>query len=580
MRGLARGHAGQPATEPAGDRPDLLLTTPESLEAMLISSRTRASGLFGSLRSVVVDEIHAFAGDDRGWHLLAVLERLARLAGRPLQRVGLSATVGNPADLLRWLQGAPGSSRPGVVLGPEPSTGDQPDLALDFVGSIENAATVIAALHRGEKRLVFCDSRRRVEELATALHQRGVETFVSHSSLSSDQRRRSERAFAEARDCVIVATSTLELGIDVGDLDRVIQVDAPPTVAAVTQRLGRTGRRAGGSRNCLFLATDRAGLLHAAALLWLRSRDWIESIVAPPSPLHIVAQQILALALQQGRIGQHDLRAWLPALPIDDGDVDTILHHLLDGGFLDTDDGMLIIGQQGERTFGRRHFMELTSVFTSDRRFSVLHGRTEIGNVDAMALAARREGTARLLLGGMSWIVAHVDWSRRVCHVNPSKEAGSVRWPGSPQVLSAEVAGAMREVVLGASPGATLSQRAVTELARAGRPERFREARGERGIARQRWEDALVDVGRRWREHLARRRAVRRGGRPRSRREPVAAAAAQRNGRRVPAGRSVGAIASSSSPGGCRGGGGRPQVRGGPPPEDGGRDTCEAPRRS
>ncbi|SFO45090.1 helicase-related protein [Actinomadura madurae] len=108
---------------------------------------------------------------------------------------------------------------------------------------MENVAKVISALHRGEKRLVFCDSRRIVEQLGAALRALGVTTFLSHASLSLDERRRAEEAFAEARDCVIVATSTLELGIDVGDLDRVIQINSPPTVAAFLQRLGRGGRR-------------------------------------------------------------------------------------------------------------------------------------------------------------------------------------------------------------------------------------------------------------------------------------------------------------------------------------------------
>jgi ATP-dependent Lhr-like helicase len=118
-------------------------------------------------------------------------------------------------------------------------------IGLDYVGSIANAAKVASALYRGEKRLVFCETRRRVEELSLHLRTLGVTTFVSHSSLSVDERHRAEQAFAEARDCVIVSTSTLELGIDVGDLDRVIQLDAPVTVASFLQRLGRTGRRPG-----------------------------------------------------------------------------------------------------------------------------------------------------------------------------------------------------------------------------------------------------------------------------------------------------------------------------------------------
>ncbi|WP_302185247.1 helicase-related protein, partial [Streptomyces sp. AC627_RSS907] len=189
--------------------------------------------------AVVVDEVHAFAGDDRGWHLLAVLERLERLTGRRIQRVGLSATVGNPDTLLTWLQGASPADRPGRVIAPAvtlpasadaASTTDVPrpagEVELDYVGSLANAAKVISALHRGEKRLVFCDSRKQVEELGAALRARDVTVFLSHASLSTDERARSEQAFAEARDCVIVSTSTLELGIDVGDLDRVIQIDS------------------------------------------------------------------------------------------------------------------------------------------------------------------------------------------------------------------------------------------------------------------------------------------------------------------------------------------------------------------
>lgn len=105
--------------------PDILLTTPESLEAMLISVKVDPSRLFGSVRAVVVDEVHAFGSDDRGWHLLAVLERISRLAGRPIQRIGLSATIGNPQELLAWLQGSGRGVRAATVVAPElpvPST--------------------------------------------------------------------------------------------------------------------------------------------------------------------------------------------------------------------------------------------------------------------------------------------------------------------------------------------------------------------------------------------------------------------------------------------------------------------------
>ena len=169
-------------------------------------------------------------------------------------------------------------------------------------------------LYRGEKRLVFCDSKRLVEMLGADLRARGVTTHLVHASLSLDERRRAEQAFAEGRDCVIVSTSALELGVDVGDLDRVIQVNSPSTVAAFLQRLGRSGRRPGTTRNCLFLALDEDELLHAAGLLLAWSRGFVEQVAPPPEPRHIVAQQLLALCLQEKRVGQQLWQDWL-ALP-------------------------------------------------------------------------------------------------------------------------------------------------------------------------------------------------------------------------------------------------------------------------
>lgn len=451
----------------AADRPAILLTTPESLEAMLVSTLLRPTLLFSDVRVVVVDEVHAFAGDDRGWHMLAVLERLARVAGRPLQRIGLSATVGNPDELLLWLQGSAAGQRTGTVIAPAAAAPVTPDLQLDYVGSVDNAATVVAALHHGEKRLVFADSRRTVESLAGALRARGTETFVSHSSLSVDERRRAEAAFAEARDCVIVSTSTLELGIDVGDLDRVLQVGAPRTVASFLQRLGRTGRRSGTARSMLFLAANDDELLRAAGLLLLWSEGFVEPVVPPPAPRHVLAQQLLALCLQENRVGQQTWTEYLAGLPLgSSGDAEAITAWMLESGHLDTDGGMLFVGPEAERRYGRRHFLELLSVFTSDPQFTILHGRTEIGAVDPMVLTRRVEGPRVLSLAGRSWEVGYIDWKRRRAFVEPSETRGVSRWSGSAQPLSYALTDAMRRVLLGADPpGTVLSRRAVDRLA-------------------------------------------------------------------------------------------------------------------
>lgn len=448
------------------DRPDILLTTPESVEALLVSTLTDPREFFRDLRAVVVDEIHAFAGDDRGWHLLAVLERLTRLTGRPVQRVGLSATVGNPEDLLQWLQGSSHGHRAGVVLTPQAAASPSApaDVALDYVGSIPNAAKVISLLHRGEKRLVFCETRRRVEELALNLRGEGVTTFVSHSSLSADERRIAEQAFAEARDCVIVSTSTLELGIDVGDLDRVIQIDAPTTVASFLQRLGRTGRRPNTSRNALFLATTRDKLLHAAGLLALWRDGYVEPIISPPSPRHIAAQQILALCLQEGQVGDQVWREWWGDLPLFDDTADSIISWLAETGHLAHDGGMLTIGPAAEKRYGRRHFMELLTVFAAAPQFTVLHGRQELGAIDPMMLILKVQGPRTLSLAGRAWAVTHIDWNRYRCYVEPSDHRARSVWTGSTLPHSYALSQSQRRVLLGHNPDVETSRRAGSAL--------------------------------------------------------------------------------------------------------------------
>ncbi len=449
--------------------PDVLLTTPESLESMLVSVNVDHRHLFSGLRAVVVDEVHAFAGDDRGWHLLAVLERLRRVTGRELQRVGLSATVGNPEELLRWLLGSGAKSRPArVVAPPMGAASPAADVQLDYVGSVSNAATVIAALHKGEKRLVFCDSKQLVEELGRALRAKGVTTLLSHASLSADERRRAEQAFAETRDCVIVATSTLELGIDVGDLDRVIQLNAPATVASFLQRIGRTGRRPSSTRNCLFLALTDEALLQAAGLLFLWGRGWVEPIVPPPEPHHIVAQQLLALCLQEHQVGDKLWPQWWSGLkPFTHGS-EPIVRHLVEQGYLDQDGGMLFIGPEAERRFGHRHFMALTAVFTAAPEFTVLSGRAEIGRVDPLLLTEDVQGPRLLLLAGRNWHVTYVDWTRRRCFVEPADGHGKARWSttGGLGGRSFALVRAMRDILLGEEPaGVVLTRRAASKLA-------------------------------------------------------------------------------------------------------------------
>ena len=468
-RRAALWHGDTPQSERnriLAEQPDCLLTTPESLEVLLVSQKVDHHQFFSNVRVVVIDELHAFAGDDRGWHLLSVFSRIGKIARRDIQRIGLSATVGNPQKMLEWLSS--GSERTQEVVWPRGVDSKTPDVQLDYVASLANAAKVISLLHQGEKRLVFCDSRSRVEQLAVSLRQYGIDTFVSHSSLGIDERRQAEEAFAQRQNCVIVATSSLELGLDVGDLDRVIQIDAPGTVSSFLQRMGRTGRRSNTNRNCLFLATSDEGLLRAAALIELWRRNYVEPVKAPPCPYHILAQQLMALILQERGIGQSQWFPWVESVPgfaeLPPERVVELVEFMIAKGILWSDNGILAFAPEGENVFGRRNFMDILSVFTSPPLFKVMSGQKELGNVHESTFYKREEGPAILVLAGRSWKTKHLDWKRRIAYVEATDEKGRSRWLGEGQMLSHAVCQSIRRILASDEDDPAWSRRASQQF--------------------------------------------------------------------------------------------------------------------
>ena len=263
---------------------------------------------------------------------------------------------------------------------------------------------------------------------------------------------------------MILATSTLELGIDVGDLDRVIQIDAPPTVASFLQRLGRTGRRAGTTRNCLFLATDELALLRSAAILALWERDFVEPILPPREPLHLFSQQLMALSLQQRGIGVRDWPGWIARLPafhrIQPDDIGAIIAHLESEKILFSADGILSFAAEGEAKYGRKHFLDLVSIFTSPPVFSVQNGREQIGTVEQCSLSAEPNRPAILALAGRNWEVTHVDWARRIAFVRASSSRGRSRWSGARAGMGFEQAREVSALLAGNENSHRWSQRA------------------------------------------------------------------------------------------------------------------------
>ena len=426
---------------------EILMTTPESLEVMLVSSRSPVQRLFKDLRLVVIDEVHALAGTDRGAHLMSVIERLAPASSNDVQRVGLSATVGNPEQILDWLKGS--SRRDGIVVDP-PKSPAKRDLAIGLHESVNDLADVAAARAAGKKSLFFCQSRALTESVAERMRGRDVDVFVHHSSVSLEERKAAEDRFAHGTNACIVCTSTLELGIDVGDLDAVLQANAPSTVSSFMQRMGRTGRRAGTTANTTFLCDEPEAVLQAVALIELAREGWVEHVARQERCWPVLVHQLLALTLQYAAISADRCWAQLSRVPdfsaISRAEFDQLLDHMKKEDFLFESEGLLSMGTKAEKRFGKKNFLELYAVFSSPVLYRVVtHAKRDVGSLEQAYVDRLVEQMSSFLLGGRAWTVDRVTHEDREVVVSEAPRGSKPSWGGYiPQHLGFEVSQRMK----------------------------------------------------------------------------------------------------------------------------------------
>ena len=448
------------------DPVDLLMTTPESLEVMLVSPKVSVKDLFRDLRFVVVDEVHAMAGLDRGAHLMSVLERLSRFTDNDVQRIGLSATVGNPEAILKWITGT--SKRPGVVIDP-PKEPSKRTLKVHLDASVGALAARAAGLARGNKSLFFCESRALTEIIADKIRDRGTDVFVHHSSVSLEERELAEERFQKGGDASIVCTSTLELGIDVGDLDLVFQTNAPSTVSSFLQRMGRTGRRGGGA-NTTFFCDDPESVLQATALIELAREGWVESVPPQTRCWPALVHQLLAMTLQFGGIRHDDAWDQLSRVPDLSGvsreDFDEVVAYMLRRQFLYESSGLLSMGDRAERVYGKKNFLELYAVFSSPEYYRVFtQGGKEIGYLEQQFVDSLVEEMTSFLLGGRAWLVHQISHKQRTVTVVPAPRGKKPSWGGfAPKLLGFELCQRIRRLLVEGSVHPYLSDSAQETL--------------------------------------------------------------------------------------------------------------------
>lgn len=496
---VSSSHKAKMLKSPGG----ILQITPESLEALLLHKHSAISRLFCDLRFVVIDEVHSLLRGDRGGQTICLIERLSRMAGVNPRRIGLSATIGDPSEVGRFL--STGTGRGWVVPKVEepPRTwrlsmehfytsgsqasdalGGQAEQSLEGIDFIRKAkaadaaqtmelarATVSEAIKpdaieedepaspqpaldgptdaapreadpgyayifehtRGKKCLVFANSREEAEAVCTELRryceaQHETDRFlIHHGNLSSSLRESAEELMRdESQALTTITTATLELGIDIGKLERAFQLDAPFTVSAFLQRMGRTGRR-GTPPEMWFVMREEPTLprallpetipwklIQGIALVQLyREERWVEPPRLDRLPYSLLYHQTMATLASEGELTPAQLASRILNLAvfhrITAEDFRVLLRHLLQIGHVEqTETGGLIVGISGERLTSSYKFY---AVFQENIEYTVRSDSTELGTIVSPPPTGEK-----IAIAGATWLVEEVDHKRHVVY--------------------------------------------------------------------------------------------------------------------------------------------------------------------
>src|SRR5690554_322692 len=417
---------------------DILMITPESLEVILFSENYYPEDIFGNLKFIVIDEIHAFAGDERGIHLLSLLERIQCFTNFSLQRIGLSATIGNPKEMANWLKGS--SNKP--VKQAIDKGNKKISAKLMYFDSIDNQlCRHILAEVRGTKSLFFTNSRADTEKLNKLIRNYPIEIYIHHSSVDKHFREKAEETFRiEARNnMVIFCTSTLELGIDIGDLDKVLHLNPPYCVADFLQRVGRSGRRNNHAKTVIY-NTNSENLIRNIAIIKLIKKDFVEAVIFRRKAWDILFHQILALVHQEYQISKNRVYGILKETYsfkyITIEDFNYLLDFLLEENYLICHKDKLMIGDKTEKEFGYANYYNFFSVFENLNEYTVIANKEVIGTLDAFFVNTMKKNEISFFLAGKIWKIKSIDEEHLKVYVIPAKKGEIPFWVSGSRIIS------------------------------------------------------------------------------------------------------------------------------------------------
>lgn len=488
----------------------ILQITPESLESMLMNRSNDIPRLFSALRYVVIDEVHSLIGQDRGNQVICLLSRLGRLIGHHPRRVGLSATVGDLKLTADWL-GA-GSGRETVapvpkktplkwrlclehfyiqnsseIQSPSPELATAPDEDKGGYARLDPGYEYLYDAVYGSKAIVFSNSREETEYVTATLRQiaraRGDEDcfLIHHGNLSASLREDAEARMKDdsQRQAVTCATVTLELGIDIGKLDRVSQIGSPTTVSGFLQRLGRSGRRGSPPEMIMVYREDTPlpnaplpeiipwELLRGIAIIDLYSG---ERFIEPPRikrmPLSLAFHQTLSILASVGELTPKALAGRVLSLPplshLEKETYRALLVSMVNNDYIQfTEERGLIVGLAGERIINSFKFY---AVFKDSEDYTVRRDSEEIGTITTPPPVGDR-----FALAGRVWEVLEVDVPRKLIFVKAVDGKMEISWPGDSGEIHTMLLVAMRDVLFNGKQYAYLGENAKARLENARR---------------------------------------------------------------------------------------------------------------
>ncbi len=441
--------------------PDILITTPETLQILLVGRRIRQS--LSKLRWVVVDEVHELAEDKRGSQLSVGLERLRDAVDREFQTIGLSATVGSPERIAQFLVGSgrqcevvrvPVEKSLSLRVVSPKATAQDKELADAIYSFPEVAArlrTIRAVVEKYRSVLIFTNTRTEAEALASRFRvwDPGFPVGIHHSSLSKASREAVERGLKDGKLLGVICTSSLELGIDIGFLEYVVQYNSPRQVTRLIQRVGRSGHRIGQVSNGLIVTQDSDDTLEAAVLCRKSLNGELEPLVPILAPYDVAVHQVAGLLIEQGNWNMSDIAALMRRSyaysGMDDGRLRRVLTYMRERyprlAYYSESDGKVFRARDVKPLF--QYYFDNLSMIPDERQYLVMEGENFVGALDEAFVSEYGEVGVKFVEAGRCWKIEQIFGNK--VHVKAEEDpTGAVpNWVGDeipvPQEVAAEV---------------------------------------------------------------------------------------------------------------------------------------------